>query len=395
MAPILDAVAPKVSGQLSIGKIDCTLDQKFCSEFQVRGYPTLKFSIDGELHDYQGGRGESDIIGFSKKINSPEVKLVQSINEAQEYTAKDADDGVAFVAYHPELKGNKLDEKLASTLVTQVYAQVARHLKVSGHFLLLDNAALDNESFESSLVALGQKKERPFICRIEHHVAPRCFDKDLGNINKSTLLEYALLENVATVSHFGPSNFNKIGRKGRPLVIAVVTSADADDEVAQVKKILAEYATTGPEKIRDKYYYGWFDGKMWGKFLQQFEIVPANLPQVFVLDFPRKRYWQNPSYKLNIKDLLQDIESGIITVETAGKKGFDGYVERGIDTFMEYMPWSAMLVALVFAIIIIGIINCVTPGEDLRPPYTTPPPSMPSKSTPSVPLPGDETKKEK
>lgn len=270
MAPVLDRVASDLEGRMAIGKIDCTVDKSFCSEFQVRGYPTLKFSLDGQIHDYPGGRNEAEIIAFANKINKPDVHLIPSVADANKYLFDEADDGLAFLAYHPELHGDALDNKLASTLVTQVYAQVARTLKASGHFLLLDSAMLEGGEFEASIASLGQKRDKPFVCRLERHVVPRCYGDDMESITKGVLMDYVQVANVPTVSQLGPTNFNKIGRRGRPLVIGVASSgSENSDELSQIKKVLAQYATTGAESIRDKYYYGWFDGKMWAKFLVQ------------------------------------------------------------------------------------------------------------------------------
>jgi protein disulfide-isomerase-like protein len=45
LAPVLDEVAPKVAGQMAIGKIDCTVEKQLCKEYNVKSYPTLKFSL--------------------------------------------------------------------------------------------------------------------------------------------------------------------------------------------------------------------------------------------------------------------------------------------------------------------------------------------------------------
>lgn len=41
-----------------IADVDCTADDaaKICDEFEVKGYPTLKYFKDGEWEDYRGGR---------------------------------------------------------------------------------------------------------------------------------------------------------------------------------------------------------------------------------------------------------------------------------------------------------------------------------------------------
>ena len=45
------------SSSVVIGDADCTASGKdLCEKFEVRGYPTVKYFVDGEAKDYQGGR---------------------------------------------------------------------------------------------------------------------------------------------------------------------------------------------------------------------------------------------------------------------------------------------------------------------------------------------------
>lgn len=39
-----------------MAEVDCTQHQDVCSKHGIRGYPTLKYFIDGEAHQYSGQR---------------------------------------------------------------------------------------------------------------------------------------------------------------------------------------------------------------------------------------------------------------------------------------------------------------------------------------------------
>jgi protein disulfide-isomerase-like protein len=357
LVPVLNAVAKLTEGKMAIGKIDCTTEKKLCDQHGVRGFPTLKVSLDGDIHDYPGGRKKEEFLDFAEKMNRPAVDSVSSTELAVERVTKNTETGVAFVVYHSAVQGSTMENKLQSTLLTQVVAQVARKQRAYAEFMLLE---LDEEE--------EKEKQAPFFCRLEMHVEPRCYE-DMAGVNTVDLLNFVREQNVPTVSHLGPSNFHKLGRNGRPLVIGVVDGQDAD-QVSKMKETLAKYAVAGDANLRDKYYYGWFDGKVWQKFLEQFDVLPEDSPQIFCLNVPKKQYWQNATYKLNVDDFLADVADGTIERKSAGKKGFDGVLQKLYFAIVEYQPWSIIFLIILGISVAVAIATVVSPGDDLRPPYT-------------------------
>uniref|UniRef100_A0A2A4JWB4 Thioredoxin domain-containing protein n=1 Tax=Heliothis virescens TaxID=7102 RepID=A0A2A4JWB4_HELVI len=51
---------------VAFGAVDCTTDQELCANYDVRGYPTIKYFsyFDKNIMDYTGGRKEADFISF-------------------------------------------------------------------------------------------------------------------------------------------------------------------------------------------------------------------------------------------------------------------------------------------------------------------------------------------
>jgi len=360
---------------MSIGTIDCTVEKSLCSDFSVRGYPTLKFALDGEISDYPGGRSEKDFIDFAAKILRPIVDTVVTVDAAVQFAEKQSDEGVAFVAYHPavvesltEGATKSVDDMLQSTHLTQVFAQVARNQRAYGSFLLLDTSdTKDDEQAAAIAGAIGQAG--PFICRMEANVPPRCYDRVGDDVLKyADLLKWVVGQNVPTVAMLGAHNFKALGRRGRPLCIAVVAS-HMGDEKSVAASTLAKYALNGPPHIREKYYYGLIDGNVWKRFLEQFDIRPKDAPQIFILDMPNKNYWQNETYKLNIDDFLKAVEDGTVEKKSAGKGGMEGTLIKVYNFMVAYRPWSVILVVLLLVAVTVLICSCVRPGDDLRPPY--------------------------
>lgn len=56
------------SPSVLIGDADCTVQKAMCDKFGVRGYPTIKYFVDGdkEGQDYSGGRDYGSLEKFAK-----------------------------------------------------------------------------------------------------------------------------------------------------------------------------------------------------------------------------------------------------------------------------------------------------------------------------------------
>jgi Thioredoxin-like domain/Thioredoxin len=380
MAPVLDSVAPKVAGTMSIGTIDCTVEKKLCDEQHVRGYPTLKFSIDGEMYSYEGGRSERDIIEFSKKMLQPIVNMVDTIEAAEEYLVRQSESSVAFLLYDASMTASSsLDAILQSSPLGQLFVQVSRKLRASGTFLLLNpSTSLENEELPSE----WKDRKGPFFCRIEKHVPPRCFSKvDDLKTPLNQYLQWVESENVPTVSQLGAHNFYKLGRNGRPLVIAVISEKNAE-QVETVRREFVRYAISGPDRMRNKYYYGYFDGNVWKNFLSQFEVFPEDIPQILVLDVLDKTYWQNATYKLNVDDFLAAVEEGIISSKSSGPVGWEDRLTKLYRLIIVYRPWSVVIIALIIVALFTAVFLCIRPSREL---YTdSAAPELPPKPTTSI-----------
>jgi len=68
MKPDWDKLGENYAGSkdVVIADVDCTSDEgkPVCDDHGVQGYPTLKYWVKGEQHDYQGGRSYEDLEKF-------------------------------------------------------------------------------------------------------------------------------------------------------------------------------------------------------------------------------------------------------------------------------------------------------------------------------------------
>mmetsp|Transcript_87751 Transcript_87751/g.152682 ORF Transcript_87751/g.152682 Transcript_87751/m.152682 type:complete len:137 (-) Transcript_87751:842-1252(-) len=69
MKPAWDDLANQYEGSKSVivGDVDCTVEKDLCSEQGVSGYPTIKYWVDGEKQDYQGGRDLPSLQSFTEE----------------------------------------------------------------------------------------------------------------------------------------------------------------------------------------------------------------------------------------------------------------------------------------------------------------------------------------
>ncbi|KIY97413.1 prolyl 4-hydroxylase, beta polypeptide [Monoraphidium neglectum] len=88
-------------------KVDATVETDLGQQFNVGGYPTIKWFVDGqEAQDYNGPRDADGIVQWvKKKTGPPATKLAdkKALEEAEKANP------VLFVGYFKELKGDAYD----------------------------------------------------------------------------------------------------------------------------------------------------------------------------------------------------------------------------------------------------------------------------------------------
>mmetsp|Transcript_28290 Transcript_28290/g.41056 ORF Transcript_28290/g.41056 Transcript_28290/m.41056 type:complete len:482 (+) Transcript_28290:104-1549(+) len=366
LAPKLDQAAPFLAGKMAIGKIDCTLKttKKKCKEFDVRGYPTLKFYRDGEFHDYPGGRHIDEIITFGEKMSASAVALVSSADEVMEKVVSKNADGVAFLAYDPAASSSKkredagddavLEEMIQSTKLTQVFGQVARKMQASASFGMLspDISATELKALGLDIVAADGGF---FLVQIEKDLLgyPKVYS---GEINSPDYLTFVKNNNVALVTDLGPHNFRTLTTMGKLLAIGVV---NPDDSTATEKfeTELKTFALNGPSEVTEKYLFAVMDGKQWHKFVRQFGVESENLPDIFILNEEDRKFWQDSTIN-GLPAFFEAMEAGEIeSRKREGRKGM-GTLEVILDVFVSNLPYSALalsfIIAAFFALFIFG-----------------------------------------
>lgn len=86
LAPTWDELASALEydESVSISKIDCTLYRPICSQYDVKGYPTLLWIVDGKrVEKYTGQRALDDLKSYVEKSAGIIVKRSAEPEEQQ------------------------------------------------------------------------------------------------------------------------------------------------------------------------------------------------------------------------------------------------------------------------------------------------------------------------
>ena len=92
-----------VDASIVIGKVDATVETETAARFDIKGYPTLKWFIDGEpASDYGGGRTAADIVAWIKKRTGPPCTILDSAAAVE----KAKEEGLGAFGYFAKYEGS-------------------------------------------------------------------------------------------------------------------------------------------------------------------------------------------------------------------------------------------------------------------------------------------------
>ena len=88
------------SSEIRLAKVDATVQSELGERFKVKGYPTIKFFMNGEPIEYGGGRTADEIVAWLKKKSGPAAVTLASVDELVKIKA---DNEVAVVGVFKDL----------------------------------------------------------------------------------------------------------------------------------------------------------------------------------------------------------------------------------------------------------------------------------------------------
>ena len=192
LAPEYSKAAKKLLSNnppIRIGKVDATENTKIASEYQVQGYPTLKYFVNKSPIEYTGGRTEDTIVSWILKRNTPSLSQFPSASELE-----------AFLKLH----------KVSAVLFAQkdsaeasVFEQVSKSIDSVTFALSLDSTALSAyEVTEPSIVLFKQFDEK----RVNYS----------GRFTNSEITKFVNDNRLPWVLPFGDDAIDLVFKKSNP-----------------------------------------------------------------------------------------------------------------------------------------------------------------------------------
>ncbi|UYV64187.1 PDIA6 [Cordylochernes scorpioides] len=109
LAPHWASAATELKGKVHLGAVDATVHKDLASQYNVRGYPTIKYfpagSKSGEPEDYTGGRTTADIVAWAMskvEANLPPPEVTQ-LTKPEDLTAACSDKQLCIISILPHL----------------------------------------------------------------------------------------------------------------------------------------------------------------------------------------------------------------------------------------------------------------------------------------------------
>jgi protein disulfide-isomerase A1 len=223
----------KEGSLIKLGKVDATEEGELAEEYQVRGYPTLKFFRNGVPVEYGGGRQAADIVAWVTKKTGPPAKELETVDDAEKLI-KDHDIVVVGFFKDRESEAAKTFISAANALDTFVFGissnddVYSKYSAKDGSIVLFKpfdekKAIFEGESTLENIKKFCQVESLPLIIEFNHESAQKIF----GGSVKSHLLFF--LSKAAGHIEKYVEPLRKLAKQYRDDVLFVTISSDEED----------------------------------------------------------------------------------------------------------------------------------------------------------------------
>jgi len=172
---------------VALAKLDATEEPKIAEQFEVRGYPTLKFFRNGKDTEYNGGRTADTIVSWLEKKTGPPAKTLATVDEAKAFVA---DNDIAVIGFFDSVDSDGAKAFLAAAGNMDDYpfgiateAAVLAEYKAAGVVIFKNfdegRNDLEGDVTEESVAAFVAGNSLPLVVDFSQDTAQKIFSGDI------------------------------------------------------------------------------------------------------------------------------------------------------------------------------------------------------------------------
>jgi len=174
---------------VKLGKVDATVHTSLAEENNVKGYPTLKFFMNGKPTEYSGGRTQAEIVSWLKKRTGPPAQTLTTEEEAQKFIDSK---NVVVVGFFKDLESAVAKEFLNTArsvdepqfAITSEDAVFAKLEAKDGAIVVFKNFDEKRNDFEGEVTVEALKtfifaNSLPLVVDFNHETASKIFSGDI------------------------------------------------------------------------------------------------------------------------------------------------------------------------------------------------------------------------
>lgn len=238
LAPEYEKAAAELEKQgstIKLAKVDATVESSLAEQFNVRGYPTLKFFRNEQPIEYNGGRVADEIVSWVTKKTGPPAFELDSVDNAEAFLLNNK---VVVVGFFADKESDEAKNFLAVANSVDEYPFglassddiLAKYEATIGSIVLFKQfdegkAVYDGASNEADLKKFVHTQSIPLIVEFNHDSAQKIFGGEI----KSHLLLFVSKEAGHLEKYAEPAK--EVAKKFRSDVLFVTINADEEDHL--------------------------------------------------------------------------------------------------------------------------------------------------------------------
>lgn len=339
LAPEYAAAATELKGEVVLAKVDATEESELGQKYEIQGFPTVYFFIDGVHKDYSGQRTKDAIVSWVKKKTGPGIYNLSTLEEAERILTAEPKVVLGFL---DSLVGPQSEELSAASRLEEDVSfyqtsspEVAKLFHIDPQakrpaLVLLKKETekishFDGQFIKSAITQFVYENKLPLVTTLTRESAPLIFENPI----KNQLLLFATSNDSAT---FQPM-FQEAAKAFKGKLIFVYVEMDNED----FGRPVSEYFGVSGDAPRVIAYTGNDDAR---KFVLDSDLTLSSIKS-FGEDFLEDKL--KPFYK---SDPIPETDDGDVKIVVGNN--FDEIVlDESKDVLLEiYAPWCGHCQAL-------------------------------------------------